>query len=78
MPATAGDFFGVKSAGAIYGLMLIGWSLGGVIGPIVISTLLGSGEEPDYTLAYTTIGIIALGSVALTLITKRPKDRVAA
>src|SRR3712207_6858596 len=25
MPATAGDFFGVKNAGAIYGLMLIGW-----------------------------------------------------
>jgi len=32
MPATAGDFFGVKHAGAIYGLMIIGWSLGGLIG----------------------------------------------
>ena len=30
MPATAGDFFGVRNAGAIYGLMLIGWRLGGV------------------------------------------------
>jgi OFA family oxalate/formate antiporter-like MFS transporter len=76
MPATAGDFFGVKNAGAIYGLMLIGWSLGGVIGPIVISTLLG--EDDNYTLAYTTMGIIALVSVALTLITKRPRDRQAA
>ena len=28
MPATAGDYFGVKYAGAIYGLMLVGWSLG--------------------------------------------------
>ena len=34
MPATAGDFFGVRHAGAIYGLMLIGWSLGGIIGPL--------------------------------------------
>ena len=76
MPATAGDFFGVKNAGAIYGLMLVGWSLGGVIGPIVISTLLGdSDDNPNYTLAYTVMGIIALVSVALTLITKVPKDR---
>jgi OFA family oxalate/formate antiporter-like MFS transporter len=74
MPATAGDFFGVKNAGAIYGLMLIGWSLGGVIGPIVISTLLGDGE-PSYTVAYSTIGIIALVAVALTLITKLPRGR---
>jgi OFA family oxalate/formate antiporter-like MFS transporter len=76
MPATAGDFFGVRNAGAIYGLMLIGWSLGGVIGPIVISTLLG--EDDNYTLAYTTMGIIALVSVALTLITKIPKERKSA
>ena len=29
MPATAGDYFGLKNAGAIYGLMLVGWSIGG-------------------------------------------------
>lgn len=73
MPATAGDFFGVRNAGAIYGLMLIGWSLGGVIGPLVASALIG--EEKAYTVAYTTIGIIALLSVALTFITKVPADR---
>jgi OFA family oxalate/formate antiporter-like MFS transporter len=75
MPATAGDFFGVKNAGAIYGLMLIGWSIGGVIGPIVISSLLGNSDQPSYTLAYSTIGIIALISVGLTLVTKLPRDR---
>ncbi|MGF9753624.1 OFA family MFS transporter [Microvirga sp. 0TCS3.31] len=73
MPATAGDFFGVRNAGAIYGLMLIGWSLGGVIGPLVAAALIG--EEKAYTVAYTTIGIIALLSVALTFITKVPADR---
>ncbi|HET8994557.1 L-lactate MFS transporter [Rhodococcus sp. SJ-2] len=73
MPATAGDFFGVRNAGAIYGLMLIGWSLGGIIGPIVASTLIG--EEKAYTLAYTTIGIIALVSVLLTVVTKVPAAR---
>lgn len=75
MPATAGDFFGVKYAGAIYGLMLIGWSLGGIIGPIIASALIGA--EQDYTTAYTVIGIIALASVALTLVTKKPKGRTA-
>ncbi|NPC96679.1 OFA family MFS transporter [Nocardioides sp. zg-DK7169] len=75
MPATAGDFFGVKNAGGIYGLMLIGWSLGGVLGPILISALFGDGDTPDYTLGYTTIGIIALVSVALTFVTKVPRER---
>ena len=78
MPATAGDFFGVKNAGAIYGLLLVGWSLGGVIGPIVVSALLGHSEPPAYTLAYSTIGVIALVSVALTLVTKLPRDRQSA
>jgi len=73
MPATAGDYFGVKYAGAIYGLMLIGWSLGGVIGPLIASALIGDTES--YDVAYTTIGIIALVSVALTFITKLPKAR---
>jgi OFA family oxalate/formate antiporter-like MFS transporter len=73
MPATAGDFFGVKYAGGIYGLMLIGWSLGGVIGPVIASALIGSTKS--YTTAYTTIGIIALVSVVLTFITKLPRTR---
>lgn len=73
MPATAGDFFGVKNAGAIYGLMLIGWSLGGIIGPIVASALIG--DDGDYGLAYTVIGVIALASVALTFVTKVPRGR---
>jgi MFS transporter, OFA family, oxalate/formate antiporter len=73
MPATAGDYFGVKYAGAIYGLMLIGWSLGGVIGPVLISALIGG--DKNYTVGYTAIGIIALVSVALTLITKIPARR---
>jgi OFA family oxalate/formate antiporter-like MFS transporter len=73
MPATAGDYFGVRYAGAIYGLMLLGWSLGGIVGPIIISALIG--EAKAYTVAYTTIGIIALVSMVLTFITKVPADR---
>ena len=59
LPSTAGDFFGVKNSGAIYGLMLIGWSIGGVVGPLLISWLIG--EDQAYTLAFTVEGLGQLG-----------------
>jgi OFA family oxalate/formate antiporter-like MFS transporter len=73
MPATAGDFFGVKNAGGIYGLMLIGWSLGGVVGPLIAAKLIGS--DKDYTTAYTVIGIIALVAIILPIVTRIPRTR---
>jgi OFA family oxalate/formate antiporter-like MFS transporter len=73
MPATAGDFFGVRNAGAIYGLMIVGWSLGGIIGPQIVATLIGT--HKSYGTAYTTIAIIALVSMILPLITKIPRKR---
>ena len=75
MPATAGDYFGLKNAGAIYGLMLVGWSIGGVLGPVIASTLIG--DVGGYTTAYTTIGIITLVAVVLTFIAKPPKRQQA-
>jgi OFA family oxalate/formate antiporter-like MFS transporter len=73
MPATAGDYFGVRHAGAIYGLMILGWSLGGIIGPFIISGLIGGAKS--YTLGYTVIAVIALASMVLTVITKIPRTR---
>jgi OFA family oxalate/formate antiporter-like MFS transporter len=73
MPATAGDFFGVKNAGGIYGLMLIGWSIGGVVGPLIAAALIGG--DKDYTSAYTTIGIITLVAIILPVITRMPRTR---
>jgi len=73
MPATAGDYFGIKHAGAIYGLMIVAWSLGGVIGPVIAASLIGSTK--GYTTAYTTIGIIALVAIALPLVTRIPRKR---
>ena len=55
MPATAGRLLrGQATPGAIYGLMLIGWSLGGIIGPLIASALIG--DDGNYTAAYTDIG----------------------
>jgi OFA family oxalate/formate antiporter-like MFS transporter len=73
MPATAGDFFGVKHAGAIYGLMLVGWSLGGLIGPPVIASLIG--PDRAYARAYTAIGTIALVALVLPLVTRMPGSK---
>jgi OFA family oxalate/formate antiporter-like MFS transporter len=76
MPATAGDFFGVRNAGAIYGLMIIGWSIGGVVGPQVAASLIG--EDKNYTAAYTVIGALALVALVLPLITRIPRTRQSA
>ena len=70
MPSTAGRFFGVRNAGAIYGLMLIGWSLGGIVGPLLMTSLVG--QEKAYTLGFTVVGIIALVGMAIPLLTKKP------
>jgi OFA family oxalate/formate antiporter-like MFS transporter len=81
MPSTAGTFFGVKNVGAIYGLMLIGWSIGGIVGPLLIASLIG--DDMNYTRGFTVIGIITLVALIVPLITRKPrhepeKQRVAA
>jgi MFS transporter, OFA family, oxalate/formate antiporter len=75
MPATAGDHFGLRGAGAIYGLMLVGWSIGGVVGPLLVANLING---KSYTVAFTTIGLLALVSIVLPVITRPAGERAAA
>jgi OFA family oxalate/formate antiporter-like MFS transporter len=75
MPATAGDYFGVRHAGAIYGLMIIAWSIGGVVGPLIVAKLIG--DHKGYTTAYTVIAVIALVALVLPVVTKLPRTRQA-
>jgi MFS transporter, OFA family, oxalate/formate antiporter len=70
MPATAGDYFGVRHAGAIYGLMILGWS-GRHHRPGGHTALIGGAK--NYTLGYTVIAVIALVATLLTAITKIPR-----
>lgn len=72
MPATAGDHFGLRSAGAIYGLMLLGWSLGGVVGPLLVAGLI---DGKVYTTAFTAVAVIALVAIVLPLLTRPPAAR---
>ncbi len=69
MPATAGDHFGLPNVGAIYGLMLVGWSIGGVVGPLLVANLING---KSYTVAFTTIGVMALVAIVLPLVTRPP------
>ena len=73
MPATAADFFGTPNAGAIYGAMIVAWSIGGVVGPLVAARLYES--SGGYTLPFTVLGIVALVSSVLPLITRPPAAR---
>ena len=63
----------MKHAGAIYGLMIIGWSLGGVIGPPIIASLIGTNKQ--YTVGYTIVGVIALVALILPAITRMPRPK---
>jgi len=63
MPAFAADFFGAKNSGTIYGAMLTAWSAGGIIGPILISSL-------EYHTALYIIAGIMLVSCALPLVAR--------
>lgn len=73
LPATAGRFFGLRHAGAIYGLMLVGWSAGGIMGPVVAAWLVGT--EQNYVAGFTVVGVVAIVAVFATRITPpTPQD----
>jgi OFA family oxalate/formate antiporter-like MFS transporter len=72
MPAASGDFFGLSHAGAIYGLMNIAWSIGGVIGPLLVSSMATSGS---YRMAFTTLAVIVLSATMLPGLTRAPGRR---
>jgi OFA family oxalate/formate antiporter-like MFS transporter len=72
MPATSGDFFGLSHAGAIYGLMNVAWSIGGVIGPLLVGSMAASGS---YQMAFTTLAVIVLSATMLPGLTRSPGRR---
>jgi OFA family oxalate/formate antiporter-like MFS transporter len=71
MPATAADFFGTPNAGAVYGAMIVAWSIGGVVGPFLTAVLYEASGK-SYTLPFTVLAVVALVSMALPLVTKMP------
>ena len=60
MPAFAGDVFGARNAGTIYGAMLTAWSIGAVAGPMWIAFV-------PYRMALPLIAIVLALAAALPL-----------
>ena len=71
MPATAADYFGTPNAGAVYGAMIVAWSIGGVVGPLVTAALYEANNQ-SYTVPFTVIAVVALVSLALPMVTRMP------
>ena len=72
MPATAADFFGPDNAGGIYGAMIVGWSIGGVVGPLVIAAI--ADATGGFTIPFYIIAAMVLGSAVLPLTTRKPAE----
>jgi OFA family oxalate/formate antiporter-like MFS transporter len=71
MPATAADYFGTPNAGAVYGAMIVAWSIGGVVGPLLTAALYEANNQ-SYTVPFTVIAVMALVALVLPLITRMP------
>jgi MFS transporter, OFA family, oxalate/formate antiporter len=72
MPSLAADFYGTENGGAIYGAMIVAWSLGGVIGPLGISAIheATGGFE---TALYVFAGLAVLAAL-IPFVTSKPSS----
>jgi MFS transporter, OFA family, oxalate/formate antiporter len=73
MPAASSDFFGTKHGGAVFGAMIVAWSVAGVVGPLLVSEL--RDLTGDFRLSLFIFAGASLVCAALPLVTKPPKDR---
>jgi OFA family oxalate/formate antiporter-like MFS transporter len=62
LPAFIGDLFGTKELGAIHGYLLTTWSLGGIIGPTLVSQI------RDRTESYIPVFYVFTGLITFALI----------
>lgn len=72
MPATTADFFGTRNAGAIYGLVILGWSIGGVIGPQLIAALVDA--TGGFRVPFLLFAALALVSALVPATTRKPVE----
>lgn len=75
MPAAAADFFGTREAGSIYGAMIVAWSLGGVVGPLLVAWL--TERSDGFRVPFLLLAALSLLATALPVMTRPPSgDRV--
>lgn len=67
LPAFIGDIFGTKQLGAIHGLLLTTWSLGGILGPLIVSQI-HSRTDSYVPVFYVFIVLISIALIVSLLI----------
>jgi formylglycine-generating enzyme required for sulfatase activity len=85
IPAYLADVFGTGFVGAIHGRLLLAWSLAGVIGPLLITSLRQSQIDAgvpranvyDHTM-YILAGLLAVGFVCNLLVRPVPEEKFTA
>ena len=70
MPSFTADFFGAKSMGGIYGIILLAWGLAAIPSPIMIAHI--HQNIGKYAPAISVITVVMLCSLVLPLIARRP------
>jgi OFA family oxalate/formate antiporter-like MFS transporter len=73
LPAFIGDLFGTKQLGAIHGYLLTTWSLGGILGPLLVSQIRERTESyiPVFYVFTALIIVAFLVSILLRLDIKK-------
>lgn len=70
-PALTSDAFGLKNNGVNYGIMFIGFALGGYIGPILANYLFDS--TGSYQSPLMAVGIMGIAAILLLFVLQRMK-----
>lgn len=73
LPAFIGDIFGTKQLGAIHGLLLTTWSLGGILGPAIVSQIRERADSyvPVFYVFIVLISIALIISLLIRIDIKR-------
>jgi OFA family oxalate/formate antiporter-like MFS transporter len=70
MPALVADYFGPRTVGKVYGLMLTAWGAGAVLGPVLISRIRDA--TGHYTGGLHAIAVIMLLGATVPLMLRAP------
>ncbi len=70
-PANVMDLFGMKNFGVNYGLIMTGWGLGGVIGPMTAAAVFDASK--NYNMAYIIAGILLVVTLLITFTFRKEK-----
>jgi MFS family permease len=81
MPSFTADYFGAKSIGANYGIMFTAWGVCGFTVPkyfagIMVKAKAAGNLAGGYNQVYFTLAMMAIASVVLSFVVKRPLQEV--